>query len=306
MTTFISRRDFVQYAGFAVAAGLQTVETKGSVVSASERPQKFLAGFAPATAGTVDSYWKVCDGCADTGFRNLEVDNTRLLIAEEYVNRVSEFRDEMSKRDLRLVGLNQAFSFVDPTKRDEIGKKTELLGKFLKGIGGIYLGWQGSLSESEEESRHIAQVADFEGKRLWEENGIRLTYHPHSTSGVGRMLDLTKPEFVYFNPDLGWLGYRGGADALEICKAYRSRLACIHFKDFDPNVEYEVRGTPRKGGIVTIGKGVIDFPAVVDFLKESEFDGCVLGEHSGARTPESKDIYQEYKTYMAEKLRLQL
>jgi sugar phosphate isomerase/epimerase len=58
-----------------------------------------------------------------------------------------------------------------------------------------------------------------------------------------------------------------------------------------------------KGGMVVAGQGTVDFPAVVDFLKESEFDGFVNGEHIGpgtydfVRSLREVEVYPKYKEY---------
>jgi sugar phosphate isomerase/epimerase len=63
---------------------------------------------------------------------------------------------------------------------------------------------------------------------------------------------------------------------------------------------------------VVPGKGSVNFPAVVEFLKESAFDGFVLGEHIGlanydfVRSPREVEIYPAYRDYFAGKLGLKL
>ena len=99
---------------------------------------------------------------------------------------------------------------------------------------------------------------------------------------------------------------------MEVCRAYRSRLQTLHFKDFDPNREFTDRGQKGKGGMVVPGKGKVDFPAVVQFLKETEFEGCVLGEHIGignydfVRSPREVEVYPQYKEYFTNTLGLNL
>ena len=287
---------------------------------ATKKTQRFVAGFAPATDGTAESYWRNCTACSRAGFHLIETSNTRLQLPQTYLNRTSEFRDQMAKLNLRLLGLNQNHSFLDPTQATDIREKNTVLGRFLKAVGATYIGWEGIIvpaeesggQESEEDLRRIARLANEEGKRLWEEDGLKFTYHPQSTAGLGRLLDLTNPAYVHLNPDLGWLAARGGADALQICQAYLSRIVAIHLKDYDPNLEFEYQGKHQKGGTVLPGSGVIKFPALVDFLKEAEFEGCLMGEYIGlgtfdfARSPEGVSVIPVYKEYMVVRLGLQI
>jgi sugar phosphate isomerase/epimerase len=133
-------------------------------------------------------------------------------------------------------------------------------------------------------------------------------------------MDLTDPRYVGLTPDLAWLarGYstRGElsppADALEVCRAYVSRICTIHMKDYDPNYKFEYQGKPMTGGVVLPGKGVVDFPAVVDFLKEAEWAGQWMGENVGIgtyeleRTADAVKVYPHFKEYMTSRLGLKL
>ncbi len=311
----MDRRTFLQVAGFLAMAGSR-------LAASSAKPQKFKMGFAPATDGTTDMYWKTVEGCSKVGFRHMEVDNTIVKIAETYNPKISEFKDRMAKAGVQLVGINQSFRFTDPAQESAIREKIGEVGKFLSAAGATYFGWEGTLSSKEggapglyqepeeEEIRRVARLANEQARRIKEQFGLRFTYHTHSTIGFRRLMDLTNPAYLSLNPDLGWLKARGNADALEVLRAYRSRVMTIHFKDFDPNKEYDERGRHQKGGHVIVGRGVVDFPAVVDFLKESDFDGFVLGEHIGlsqydyVRKPESVEAYGEFKKYFVEKLGL--
>jgi sugar phosphate isomerase/epimerase len=83
-------------------------------------------------------------------------------------------------------------------------------------------------------------------------------------------------------------------------------------KDYDPNYEFDYRGQRMKGGVVLPGKGVVDFPAVVDFLREAGFTGQWMGENVGIgtyefeKTSEAVNVYPHFKDYMVNKLGLKL
>lgn len=300
-----------------------------SVMAKTSKPQRFQVGFAPATDGTMDSFWMRMKALSAVGLRCVEVDNGMIKIAETYADKPAEFRDRMSQLNLQLVGVNQPYLFTGtwpgaPTNQastpGEIREKNTVVAKFLSNVGATYLGWEGNLApgateervEDEDSMRRIARLANFEGRRIYEDYGIRFAYHTHSTFGFRRLLDLTNPAYLSFNADLGWLLARGGGDALEILRAYRSRLMTIHFKDYDPNRVWDDRGQHGKGGMVVPGKGAVNFPAVVEFLKESDFTGFVLGEHIGlanydfVRSPREVEIYPLYRDYFVGTLGLKL
>jgi sugar phosphate isomerase/epimerase len=301
-----NRRDLLK----SLAAGALGAAVAPLLPAASAKPQRFLAGYAPTTRGTVESYWRVCDGCSKTGFHYLEVDDTRLQIEQAYGNRLSEFRDEMAKRNLTLVGLNIGYPFTDPARLSEIPARNQAICRFLEAVGGLYTGPQGDVPETEPEIRKVARILNVEGRRAWEEYGIRLLYHAHSAFDFPRLMDLTDPRYVHVNPDLGWVHARGGADPVQILRAYRSRLMTVHLKDYDPNKTVTSGGKPLQGSMVPLGQGTLDFPAAIDFLKETDFAGCVMGELVGIGQSfgqaDEAPFYPVMYSYMRDKLQLRL
>jgi sugar phosphate isomerase/epimerase len=322
MKTKLDRRSFLKTAGLLAAAGLAPhANLVPTAAAASAKPQKFLAGLAPGSLGiTIDGFWHTMEAASKVGFHNIEVDNSQLKLAQAYEGKTAEFKERMDKLQLRLVGLNEAYSLLDPAKYGEITQENRLIGRFLQRVGAIYTGPYGPLTNDEELMRKIARLCNEEGKRLAETNGIKFSYHTHSSLGFRRLMDLTDPRYVHLTPDLAWLarGYsvRGEmsppADALEVCGAYASRICTIHMKDYDPNYEFEYQGKPMKGGVVLPGKGIVGFPAVVDFLKEAEFTGQWMGENVGIgtyeseRSPEAVKVYPYFKDYMEDTLGLKL
>ena len=318
----LDRRSFLKSAGAFAAAGIIGTGSRTSIAeAASTKPQKFLAGMAPGSLGiSIDGFWFTMEAASKAGFHNIEVDNSQLKLAQAYINKIGEFKDRMDKLQLRLIGLNESYSLLDTTKYDEIAQENRLIGKFMQGIGGIYTGPYGPLTNDEELIHKIAVLCNDEGKRLKETNGIKFAYHTHSSLGFRRLMDITDPRYVNLTTDLGWLarGYstRGEtsppADALEVVRAYESRLCTVHMKDWDPNPEYDYNGQHYKGAVTVPGKGIVNFPAVVDFLREAGWTGNWLGEHVGIgtyefeRTPDAVKIYPEYRDYLVNVLHLNL
>jgi sugar phosphate isomerase/epimerase len=315
------RRSFLQSAGVLAASLVAAADVAPFAAAASTKPQKFLAGLAPGSLGiTIDGFWHTMEAASKVGFHNIEVDNSQLKLAQAYINRMGEFKERMDKLQLRLVGLNESYSLLDTTKYDEIAQENRLIGRFMQGVGGIYTGPYGPLTNDEELIRKIAVICNQEGKRLMESNGIKFAYHTHSSLGFRRLMDLTDARYVSLTTDLGWLarGYstRGETspptDALEVVRAYESRLCTVHMKDWDPKPEYDYNGQHYKGAVTVPGKGIVNFPAVVDFLREAGWNGQWLGEHVGIgtyefeKTPQAVDIYPEYKNYMVNVLHLNL
>lgn len=64
---------------------------------------------------------------------------------------------------------------------------------------------------------------------------------------------------------------RNGKDPVADLKKYHSRVFDIHLKD--------VTGTTKLGYSVEVGRGIIDFPAFVNMLREVNYTGVVSLEH---------------------------
>ena len=149
------------------------------------------------------------------------------------------------------------------------------------------------------------------GKRLQEEYGIRLGYHPHrghmleTGADIKRAMDVTNPKYFSLCPDTGHL-IAGGSDPLEIFKTYRSRIIFMHYKDYDPNlVTPRTAETGRKGGFVELGKGSVDFPPITELLLATGYDGWVMIELDTAPALEI-DAVKTNLAYMTGKLGLRL
>lgn len=294
----VGRRSFLNLGGMSAIAA--AVGCAPKVLPPAGKPQKFIAGYAPFTRGSVESYWQACDECAGLGFRHIEVDNSRLKLAQFYIDRISEYSEEMAKRNLSLVGLGMSGSFTDPAYQEQTFDEHMLVGRFVQATGGNYIS-----TMSEPEPDELPAYVDFAarlGSRLREETGVRIGFHPHDGSARSQvfrgMLDETRPEDFGFVLDTGWMR-AGGQDPLSVLKAYRSRLITLHLKDFDPDAERERGGRVVKGHPVVLGRGVIDFPPIIDYLKETDFDGQALGEIGLEGTA-------EMKAFMVDELELRI
>ncbi len=257
--------------------------------------QTFFAGVVPAgrsSPGEVKDFWSHCDEVAGLGFHRVEVNNTRARIAEYYSDKISEFTDAMASRKLTLVGLAQFSRMATGGASQDVIDQHMLLGRFLAAVGGKYITHMiapgPELNEAKDEAayRQIdvsrwAANANAIGQSLSERWGIKLAYHPEQAevrSGLyRRFLESTDERYVAFLPDTGHLA-SGGADVIKVFRTYRSRLACVHLKDFSP---VPPDGGERKPGNVPLGEGKVNFPDAVAELRRTAFAGYVMGESGG-------------------------
>ena len=285
--------------------------------SQNERAQTFLAGLvlgsggaagrmgAPGAAGgpppaasggaaRFESFWRACDDCSRLGVHYIEVNNTYRQIMEAYESRISEFRDELAKRGLTLLGLAVYSHMHRRAERQELIDYHLRLARFLQSVGGTYvaqlLAPGENLGNADDESYRNTDLkatiasADEVGKRMREETGTRIGYHPEQgdirTGIYDRLLDSTDARYFGFMPDIGHLA-ACGLDPIEIYRKYRSRMIGTHLRDFAPATEPGPGGQPGRGRMVPFGTGTIKLPALVESLRETKFAGAVMAEGGG-------------------------
>lgn len=285
----MKRRDFIAVA--AGAAAVSVAPAADSVLRAGIVPAgpNGQGNARPQSSDPVATYWANCDQVASLGVHLIEINNTRAQVVEAYASRVAEFRDEMAKRHLTMTGVALFSHMADPEQRDELIRHHMLLGGFLSAIGGSYITHMiapGSiLNEPADESEYQnvdvkawAANANETGKRLLEEHGVRLAYHPEQgeiRSGLHeQILHATDDRYFRLLVDTGHIA-SGGADSVKMCRDGLSRLACVHLKDFAQDQ------APVKAGNVPFGKGLVDLRGVVNVLRDAKFAGCVMSESGG-------------------------
>jgi inosose dehydratase len=247
------------------------------------------------------------------GFHGTDADNMLAHLSDTYGDRVPEFRDRMAKYDMQLPGLYHVLALNDPLRRRENIEEGLRVGKFVHDSGGSIVTLSGGRrppeGNTEEEFRVFAEVANELGKRLREEYGVRLCYHPEvgligqNRDELGRLMDTTRPEWFSLCPDVAH-SLAAGCDLLELFRTYRSRIIHVHYKDFDFNWHSDdVAKAGFKGGFVELGEGVVDFPGMTDILLSTGYDGWVILELDPPRKP-PLETAQINKRYAVEKLKL--
>lgn len=106
------------------------------------------------------------------------------------------------------------------------------------------------------------------------EEGVVTVFHPNSgDNSIFRyendyhiMFDTLYTKGIGYAPDAGHMA-NGGIDPLKVIKEHRDIVQHVHFKDMTPDHVW-----------ATMGTGVIDFKSIVDFLKETNYQGWIMTE----------------------------
>jgi inosose dehydratase len=236
----------------------------------------------------VTSFWRGVEDLAGLGFHGTEADNMLAHLSNTYGNDVQTFCDLMAKYQMHLPALYHVLPVNEASHRKENIEEGMNVGKFIHDVGGGILNLAGGKRPRQgttpEEFRVFAEVVNELGKRLREEYGVRLSYHPEvgligqNRDELGRIMDSTRPEYLFLCPDTAHL-VAAGSDVSEIFRTYGSRIIHVHYKDFDFNWHNDdVAKAGLKGGFVELGAGVVDFQALTEILISLNYEGWLMLE----------------------------
>lgn len=218
-------------------------------------------------------------------------------------------RAEMDKRDFQLLGAFVPVWLKDRSKHQagiELAVKTARLmadAGFTKAFI-VLADENGSIAErtmnagrvtsamglTEEEWNTFAEGADRVAEAVLKETGLRTVFHHHcagyveTPEEIDTLLRLTNPDLLGLVLDMGHYMF-GGGDPLQALKTYGSRIRHIHFKDCDPVVAEKSRTegldyfeSIRAGIFCELGKGGVDFRAIVGELQQQGYDEWIVVE----------------------------
>ncbi len=136
----------------------------------------------------------------------------------------------------------------------------------------------------------FARGCDTIARAVRDATGLRTVFHPHGACfvetpwEVDELMQRTDPTLVGLCLDTGHL-MLGGGDPLEIYRRHATRVWHVHFKDFDPRVFQRARGSSwnyfeamRHGIFCELGRGAVDFPAMLRELGEHGYDDWIVVE----------------------------
>jgi len=138
---------------------------------------------------------------------------------------------------------------------------------------------------SDEQWRVFAAGVESVALAVRDATGLRCVFHHHcagfveTPAEVEKLLALTDPTLVGLCFDTGHYTF-GGGDAVEGVRKHASRIWHFHLKDHEPKVaaqarqnEWDYFESVRKGIFCELGKGSVDFPAVLRELEKAGYDG---------------------------------
>jgi inosose dehydratase len=247
------------------------------------------------TAWGRDNLVQFLDEITAVGFSGIELPGE---VAAFQYDKLYLFRQMLAERVLRLESMQGHFLLDDPAKQDDEISFNKMVAEFLASCGADALILSGGLKSPEASGEYgIGRLADACNEigsyaRLL---GVKACYRPcpgtaaEKEEEIARLLELTEPALVHLCPDTGHLT-RAGIDPVAILRRFASRIAFVHFKDVNAGEDAD------KFPYCEPGRGRVDFPAILEVLREIDYEGWATVELEKCRTSpkESAGIARRY------------
>jgi inosose dehydratase len=275
-------------------------------------------------AGERGGYAQVLDEMQQTGFSGTELGDWGFMPTDPDV-----LRQELAARNLQLLASWVTVYLHDPSRLAESEAAAVRTARLLAEVGGpdvlIVLGndpytdpmrtknagrIKPEQGMSEEQWQSFAAGANQIARAVRRETALRTVFHHHIGTWVetpeetAKFLSLTDPDVIGLCFDTGHYRF-GGGDPVAGLRRHADRNWHVHFKDHDPRVaelsrryEWDAIQSVEHGVFCELGKGDVDFPAVVQTLKDIGYGGWIVVEQDvlpGTGTPrESAQRNRDY------------
>lgn len=285
--------------------------------------QTIAVGNAPCSWGVLEfdlegqaaGYRRVLDEMATTGYAGTELGDWGFLPTDP-----ARLRAELAARQLVLVGAFVPVALATPTAWDAgrqqalrtarlLAEATNSNAPFLiladdNGKDPTRTRYAGRIrpeqSLSPDQWDMFARGAETIARAVREETGLRTAFHHHcagfveTPAEIEALLERTDPTLLGLVLDTGHLVY-GGGDPLALLRAHSDRVWHVHFKDCHPEIAAQARAAGwdyfeavRHGVFCELGRGGVDFAAVIAELRRLGYTGWIIVEQDvlpGMGTP---------------------
>jgi inosose dehydratase len=254
--------------------------------------------------GKAAGFEQVLDEIRETGYQGTELGDWGFMPVVP-----SELKKEISNRSLSMVGAFVPVFLKDRSKHNAGAEAAVKTARLMADAGYpdafiVLADENGSVQEraqnagrvtplmglTNDEWKVFAEGANLVAREVKTRAGLRTVFHHHcagfvETPGeVDSFLAHTDPSLIGLVLDMGHYMF-GGGDPLEALKKHQHRIWHIHFKDCHPSVAARSRKegwdyfkSVGNGVFCELGKGAVDFPAIVKELHAQKYSGWIVVE----------------------------
>jgi inosose dehydratase len=255
-------------------------------------------------AGERGGYAKVLDEMHETGYAGTELGDWGFMPTNPH-----QLRQELEARNLKLLASWVSVYLHDPDRHAQSEAEAVRTARLLAEVGGpnalIVLGndpygdpmrtkYAGRITPQQGMSDTQWQVFAAGANRIAQavkhETGLRTVFHQHIGTWVetpeetAKLLSLTDPSVLGLCFDTGHYRF-GGGDPVEGLQQHADRIWHVHFKDHDLQVAEQSRRegwdgveSVAHGVFCELGRGDVDFPAILARLRERNYQGWIVVE----------------------------
>ncbi|MCC6163073.1 MAG: TIM barrel protein [Acidobacteria bacterium] len=250
-------------------------------------------------------YTQVLDEIAASGYVGTELGDWGFMPTVPGV-----LRDELARRDLSMLGAFVTTRLADPSSFDESERNAVRTARLLADVDAgarpvIVLSDEPTASPERTRKAGRIEAGDGLSDAQWdaaasgveriaravrEQTGLRTVLHHHAATYVetpdeiATLLDRTDPALVGLCLDSGHAVY-GGGSPLDLLARNAARVWHVHFKDCEPAVAAQARHEAwdyqtalRHGLFCELGRGSVDFAALLQALVAGGYDGWIVVE----------------------------
>jgi inosose dehydratase len=254
--------------------------------------------------GKAAGYVQVLDEIKETGYQGTELGDWGFMPTNP-----AELRKVLYKRSLTMVGAFVPVFLKDKSKHAAGAALAVKTARLMSEAGYhdafiVLADENGTINErtlnagrvtpslglSDDEWKIFGEGANMVAREVKEKTGLRTVFHHHcagyveTPQEVDKLLENTDPSLVGLVLDMGHYMF-GGGDPLEILKKQKDRIWHIHFKDCHPDIAAQSRAegwdyfkSVEKGVFCELGKGAVNFSAIVEELKSLKYSGWIVVE----------------------------
>jgi inosose dehydratase len=222
----------------------------------------------------------IIDVVSKSGFKGIDV---QVALLGRYKDSPERLKEKLDSKGIELAALTLPFSWESDKESEEEKGKADYYIEYLKRFPNALLNVPSRVGPNRnhllKRQREIISCANALGKRAYD-NGVIASFHPASpaTSYFRYEEDYTllfeelDTRYIGYTPDAGHIA-AGGMNAVDIIRKYLPIIKHVHFKDCSIKFEWE-----------KMGRGDVDFPAIVQMLKDYGYKGWIMVEEE---TPEA-------------------